>query len=220
MKITKIAHCTLLFECDDIKVLVDPGKFAMIEWRKLTNLEYLIISDIHQDHLNVEGVSELVNNNPKMKLIVTSSVVSKLEGALTIKSESLIIISEETQINIGGLNWTFGLEKHIPAYKDVIKREDVLWYQVEQIYFGSGDTFKLPRGRVELLGLNVLAPFGSMESFVDYAISANPKRVFNIHDGYLNKDFSIGFYGFVKKTLNEKGIEYDFVQDGEVVMNN
>jgi flavorubredoxin len=218
MKITKITHCTLLFEFGNgSRVLVDPGKFAINEYSSLTELEYLVITDIHQDHYKMDGVKALLGLNPGMKLIVTDSVKQKLEGDFTEISQSIIVVTSDLSLEIGDESWTFGVESHIPAYKDVLKPEKILWYQIAHKYFGSGDTYALPKEKVELMGQNVIAPFGSMEKFIDHAIEARPKKVFNIHDGYLNKDFTIGFYGFVKKYLEENGIEYEFLEDGDVI---
>jgi hypothetical protein len=220
MKITKIAHCTLLFEYDDIKVLVDPGNFTIPEYSKITGLSYLLISDVHEDHYDKTGIEQLLKNNASMKLIVTQSVNELLQDDFTTITQSVIVIENDYEIKIGNIDWSFGVEKHIAPYKDVVKPKDILWYQVGNYYFGSGDTFKLPKGTVEIMGQNVIATFGSTEQFIDYAIKANPKRMFNIHDGYLNKDFEIGFYGLARRITREHGIDYEFVQDGEVVMNN
>jgi len=218
MKITKITHCTLLFELESgTRVLVDPGKIAIDAYANLKKINYLIITDIHQDHYHKDGIKSILDGNPNVVVLVTKSVMNRLEDDFTTVTNNIIVIDKDVEMEIGGMKWYFGVEKHIPAYKDVLKYEDILWYQIEHKYFGSGDTYKIPKGKVELMGQNVIAPFGSMESFIDYAIEARPKKVFNIHDGFLNKDFTVGFYGFVKKYLEENGIEYEFLNDGDVI---
>lgn len=217
LKITKIVQCNLLFEYEGVKVLVDPGKYLVENYASIKNLSYLIITDVHVDHYFIEGIKTVLQNNPNLKVIVTESVKLKLEDDGLVDSCDLIVVQGDFELEIGSIKWLFGLEKHIPAYKDIIKTADILWYQAGNFYFGSGDTLALPKGRVKYMGQNVLAPFGSMEVFIDHTLRAKPERVFNIHDGYLNKDFAIGFYSFVKKYLEDNGIGYDLIQDGEVV---
>jgi len=215
MKLTKITHCTLLFEYENKKVLTDPGKYSIENYRNILDIDYLVLTDTHTDHYNKEGLLDLINKNPGMNIILSPSVQKKFQADFPDYAKTLKVITEEKETKIGNTTWTFGLAPHIQAYP-TIKPEEIIWYQIENKFFYSGDTLKTPKGKVDLMGVNVIAPFGSMREFLDHALQSKPMRVINLHDGYLNKDFVIGFYAFVKKTLEENGIKYEFFNDGDV----
>lgn len=212
---TKITHNTFLFELDGCRVLTDPGKYNIEEYTRQKNLNYLIITDTHADHYNKDGILRVLEQNSEIKLIITQSVKEQLESDFPNFSPKMLIISAPREITVGGLTWYFGVEKHIKSHLD-IPQKDIMFYQISDKVFIPGDTFALPNGEIDLMGITVIAPFGSMELFIDHVLKCKPKRVFNMHDGYLNKDFVIGFYGFVKKYLEENGINYELVNDGHI----
>lgn len=217
MKLTKITHCTLLFEYENKKILVDPGKNSIENYRDIIDIDYLFITDGHEDHYDMSGITPLLSNNPGMNIVMTQPVNEKFITDYPEYQKEIKIVTDDQEINIGGVIWSVGVEDHINAYPKVVKPKKILWYQVEDKYFGSGDTFKLPKGKVKYMGVNVIAPFGSMERFIEHALQAKPENVFNSHDGYLNKDFTVGFYELVKTVLEENGIKYEFLNDGDSV---
>ena len=51
MKITKIGHCCLVLEEESIKILTDPGSFTIEGQEQITDLDVVLITHEHQDHL-------------------------------------------------------------------------------------------------------------------------------------------------------------------------
>lgn len=217
MEIKKFSHCTLQFIGDGFTILQDPGKYVIEEYSKLENLTHLIIADVHGDHLDKVGVATVLAKNPRVTLIITESVKSKLEEyAIQIPKDcAVVVITERKEMTIGTITAIFGLASHIPPYKDKVPVAQILWFTLGNAYFSCGDTYQTPPHHVKAMGINVVAPFGTTEEFVDHALKCDVEQVFNIHDGYTNKDFSIGFFSLAKKFLEEAGKTYTFLNDGD-----
>jgi len=216
MKITKITHNALIIEFADVKILVDPGKDGLDQYEKILNLSHIIITDAHGDHLNAEGLNILLKNNPTVQLIVSEDVMSKI-STLDIVYDNTLVIINRTTLEIGNKNIIFDLAPHMLTYKGVTPCNDILVFTIEKQFFYPSDTLAKPPYPVDTLALNVVTPFGTTQTFVDYALEVNPKKVFNVHDGYTNKDFTVGFYSLGKKVLGDNGIEYTFMKDGDSI---
>src|ERR1700690_2016484 len=85
MKITKIGHCCLLIEEGGKRILTDPGSYSTGQ-DELKDIDLVIISHEHQDHLHVDSVKKIFANNPQAK-IISNSAVAKILSAENIACE-------------------------------------------------------------------------------------------------------------------------------------
>lgn len=69
IKLTKLIHSTLLVEYKSQRILFDPGDYSIEQVKTLTDIDLLIITHIHSDHLHIESVKVLTENNPSMHII-------------------------------------------------------------------------------------------------------------------------------------------------------
>jgi L-ascorbate metabolism protein UlaG (beta-lactamase superfamily) len=64
MKISKYLHSCLLFEKDNFRLLIDPGTFTFAEGfiqpEEFDNVDAVIITHIHPDHLDKDNLSKIV----------------------------------------------------------------------------------------------------------------------------------------------------------------
>ena len=74
MKITKIGHCCLLIEVEGSRILTDPGSFT-VEDLVTDNIDVILITHEHADHLHIDSVKKIVEVNPKVQIFSNSSVV-------------------------------------------------------------------------------------------------------------------------------------------------
>ena len=63
MKIKKIGHCCLIIEENGKRIMTDPGFWTMEEQIKEKNIDLIIITHEHNDHIHFESLSLPINPN-------------------------------------------------------------------------------------------------------------------------------------------------------------
>ena len=79
MRITHLGHACLLVEMADTRVLVDPGTFAD-DLSALRDLDAVLVTHQHPDHLDPDRVPALVAANPDAVVLCDPSSVEVLAG--------------------------------------------------------------------------------------------------------------------------------------------
>ncbi|PKQ22302.1 MAG: Zn-dependent hydrolase, partial [Actinobacteria bacterium HGW-Actinobacteria-5] len=59
MQITHLGHSAVLVEVDGRRILIDPGNFSG-EWHGLTDLDVILVTHLHPDHIDPEYAPALV----------------------------------------------------------------------------------------------------------------------------------------------------------------
>lgn len=212
MKITKIGHCCLLLELvnsagKNIRILTDPG-----EWNpgaeKLSNIDLILITHEHSDHLHVQTVKELLVNNPQVR-IITNPSVGKILDQEGVKYEivSHLQTSIVDEIEIAG----FG-EKHAEVYPSIIPVENT-GYLINGELFHPGDAFTDPAKPVRILALPVAGPWMKISEAIDYAKKLKPRYAFPMHDGMLKYHGAAHF--LPQKELPATGIDFRVMLPGD-----
>lgn len=73
MRITHLGHSCILVEAAGQRILVDPGNLSK-SWRGLTDLDAILVTHRHPDHVDPEHIGALVDAN-------SGAVVRAEEGA-------------------------------------------------------------------------------------------------------------------------------------------
>lgn len=204
MKITKIGHCCLVIEEAGIKILTDPGAWTTIQ-NSEKDINLVLITHEHPDHLHVDSVKEVLRNNPKAQ-IITNSAVGKIlesEGIQFAKIEH----GESTNLD-GILIEGFG-SKHAQIYQDYGQVLNTGYFVAGRLFY-PGDALYDPQRTVEVLALPVSGPWMKASDAITYALKINPQVCFPVHDGYLKiKAFLYNLFG---KFLGDK---FKPLEDGE-----
>ena len=211
MRITKFGHCCLLIEEKNLRILTDPGSFTS-EQNTLKNIDVVLITHEHQDHVHIDSVKNLLKNNPRVQ-IITNKSVGKLLGIEKIKYE-IIEDKQFTKINnvlIEGFGTTHAIiHSSIPIVENT-------GYFINNKLFYPGDALTNPHKYVEILAWPVAGPWIKISEALDYAIELKPKIVFPVHDAVL----ASGMREFSKRMadiiLKPKGIEFIQIDDGKSV---
>ena len=200
MKITKLGHCCLLIEENSHRFLTDPGVYST-EQNELKNIHYILITHEHPDHLHMDSVQRVLNNNPTAK-VITNTAVSALLTKEDIKAQ---VLKHGQQIMAGNvLIEGFG-QKHADVYRTVVPVDNVGFFINNRLFY-PGDNFTNPEKAIEILALPVSGPWLKLSESIEYALNLKPKKCFPVHDGMLKQP---GLTHVVPKAaLSNAGIEF------------
>lgn len=191
----------MLVEVDNTRILTDPGSFSNFKQDNLQNIDLILITHEHGDHLHIDSLRNVLKGNPDAK-IITNSGVGKLLDAEGIDYE----VIEHMQSNaFAGLQIEGFGEVHAEIYGDfgIVNNTG---YFIANKFFYPGDALTNPHKPIELLALPVVGPWLASKNCVDFAKEVKPKKAFPVHDGFLEVP---GPFQYIPQTLlTPEGIEF------------
>lgn len=179
MKITKLGHCCLIIETKGKRFLTDPGAYTT-EQNNVQNIDCIVITHEHTDHLHVDSLKIVLQNNPQAKIITNSSVgkILEKEGIAYAK------IADGENVQIGEVEISGHGLKHAPIYKDYEQVENTGYFFDKKLFY-PGDAFYNPGMPIDILALPVSAPWSMISQSIEYLLEVKPKIAFPVHDGNL-----------------------------------
>ncbi len=209
MKIKKLGHCCLVIETKGKRIMTDPGSYTVNEQVKEKNIDLVLITHEHQDHLHVESLKEIIKNNLNV-VVITNNGVGKLLTEVNIKYEIL----ENSLKEFLGVEIEACICKHEEIYQ-AFKNVQNTGYFIDKRLFYPGDSFQKPLKPVEILALPVAGPWVSIKDAIKYAIDIKPKVCFPVHDGMIQKDKMGPIHGVSTLILSENGINFRILEENK-----
>lgn len=200
MNITKLGHCCLIIEINGVRFLTDPGNYTTTQ-NEAKNIDVVVISHEHTDHLHVESLKAVLQNNQNAKVICNSSVGKILEK----ESISYILVENSESVEIKGVTISGHGLKHAPIFRDYEQVENT-GYLFDKKLFYPGDAFYTPNVPVDILAFPVTAPWCTIAQALDYVLEIKPRIAFPVHDGNLIRHGLTNRLPALK--LPEAGIEF------------
>ena len=179
MKITKFGQSCLLIEESGVRIIMDPGSFSTAQ-NDLTDIDLVLITHEHQDHLDINSLKKIIANNPDVEILTNTSVQALLEKE-GIKSE---VVAHGAIVTKKGLTIEGIGEKHAILINSMPQSENVGFLIAERLFY-PGDALTLPGKDIEILALPAAAPWAKLSEIVDYAVAVHPKVAFPVHDSIL-----------------------------------
>lgn len=207
MRIQKLGHCCLLIEENSLRILTDPGFFTVEQCKEVTDIDVILITHEHNDHIHIDSLKDILKNNPDAKVITISSVAKMLDEAGI--AYELMEHGQSATID-GVLIEAFGQihARFHPTLPDVANTG----FFIANQFFYAGDAFTDPGKLVEILALPVAGPWMKIGEAVDYALALKPKVAFPVHDAvYVNPGLGHRVPNIV---LPKNGIEFKVI-DGQ-----
>lgn len=210
MKITKLGHCCLVIETNGLRILTDPGMWTAGEHASITDIDVVLITHDHPDHIHLDSVKMILQNNPNAKVYTNGGVGQSLSKK-GIAFETLEGTAKSTVNSVELEAFDCG---HEPVYAGIALPQNTGYWIAERLFY-PGDSLTNPGRPVEILALPVAGPWLTIGQSIDYAKEVKPKKCFPVHDGFV-KDAVFGvFHGLPQKVLKEAGIDFTPLKAGD-----
>ncbi len=184
MTITKLGHCCLVVEDQGFRLLTDPGDYSTLQ-NQVKDIDLVLITHEHGDHLHIESLKTVLENNPKAKIITNHGVGKILDG----ESMPCEFLEHGQEKTISGIKVEGHGNDHAPIYPTIASVQNTGYFISGRLFY-PGDAFYNPQKPVEILALPVAGPWLRISDSMEYAKLIKPKIAFPVHDGNL-KSFGI-----------------------------
>ena len=181
MKIRKLEHSGMIIENNGRAIVFDPVEIED-SLPEINNVDAIVITHGHSDHLQIQDVVEIATNNPTAKIYCPEDCLAKFEPsnltAEAVKAGQIVQVGEFKLEFFGG--------EHARIMPDQALCQN-LGCMVNDIIANPGDSLDMPPCRPKVLCVALAAPWLKSVEAVAYANAMRPDHVVPIHDSVLSE---------------------------------
>lgn len=175
MQLTHLGHACVLVETDHARLLIDPG--TMSQFEGVEELDAVLITHQHPDHVDPERLAALLSANPRAQLVVDPDSVDLVSGYehLIARPGDRLTLGGATVDVLGGI--------HAAVYGPVPGCTNSAYLVDDGALLHPGDSFFVPEQDVDVLGVAVDGPWLKISEAVDYVHAVGPRLAIPLHEG-------------------------------------
>lgn len=205
MELTKLEHSGLIIKNGEKRLVFDPVEFKETI-PALEKVTAVVITHKHGDHLQMEVLEKILNNNPEAKIFTTSDTAPLIDGAIIVRAGDIQ--------ELDGFELKFFGRDHAAIIPGQIPCENI-GVVVNDRIVNPGDSFDLPDTQANVLLVPVAAPWLKTHESMDFTEKARPKTVIPIHDALFSELGKAINGNWMKKACENIGAEYKELKSGE-----
>ena len=195
MKLTHFGHAAVLVEtADGVRALIDPGTYST-GFEALDNLDLVLVTHAHPDHVDAERLSAVRDANPQAVLVANAEAAA---AAGTGREGDRLVTDDDSALEVAGVSIQPTGRSHAIIYPSLppvantgFILDDAVWH--------PGDAFDAEPRPVDVLLLPVGGPFMKVADAIDFARAVGPRIVVPIHQAGLAQIHRDLHYGLIRK---------------------
>ena len=177
MKLTHLGHACLLVETDGARLLLDPG--TMSSFDPVRDLDAVLVTHQHADHLDVERLPALLAANPGARLVVDPDTATAVSGLPEVHQVAQV----GDRLTFGGTTIDVVGGLHAAVYGAVPGCTNSAYLLDDGALLHPGDSFFVPDRSVDVLAVAIDGPWLKLAEAVDYVRAVAPRIAVPIHEG-------------------------------------
>jgi L-ascorbate metabolism protein UlaG (beta-lactamase superfamily) len=189
MQITHLGHAAVLAETDDARILIDPGNVSD-SWHSLTDLDAVLVTHQHPDHLDPDNLPTLVAANASAAILVEPSILDLIKaGKLPSLGDRAAALPPDDQVAIEDVLITAVGGQHAIIHRDIPRIGNVgyvLQSEGQPTLFHPGDALDTVPDGIDILAVPAYGPWAAMKETIDFVRAVGALEGFPVHDELLS----------------------------------
>jgi L-ascorbate metabolism protein UlaG (beta-lactamase superfamily) len=178
VQIVHYGHSCLLLSTDSARLLFDPGAFSS-GFESARDLDAILITHQHFDHLDGGRLPALVKANPNAALVVDEDTVPEIEK-LDLTPTS--VARPGDTLTFGSTAVTVVGGRHATIHPDFAMPTNAGYVVDHGAFYHPGDALFVPEQRIDVLGLPMSAPWLKTSEAADFLRAVAPRVAVPIHE--------------------------------------
>jgi L-ascorbate metabolism protein UlaG (beta-lactamase superfamily) len=203
VRVVHFGHACVLLDTGSTRILIDPGTFST-GFEDVRDLDAVLITHQHFDHLDVEKLPGLLEANPWAQLVVDEGSAPSVENPTVARPGDVLKIGDTTVKAVGG--------RHAIIHQDIPVIPNTGYLVGDGAFYHPGDALFVPDEDVDVLGLPSGAPWMRTGEAVDFMRAVKPRVAVPIHEAVLAMP-QMAYHHF--ENLKPEGTEVKLLPRGE-----